>query len=512
LPDGAAPVQLENITVNIRPRNPWEAMDLGLALVRDNWKVLLAPWLLISGGIFAALHLLLLNKPLVAILLFWWLKPFFDRVLLHIYSHTLFGTQPTLQQTLNALPQLFRTGLWTNLTFLRFNIFRSFHLPVWQLEGLRGKERRERLTVISGRSNAYAMALTIVCLLLEMLLYLSFILLLLLFIPEDLDFDISILWGDDTDVWWSITDSLFYYPAFAIIEPLYVAAGFMLYINRRTQLEGWDIELAFRRLRNRLDKFTATTLATLLFASVCLTLVFPADLYAEEPVVSEEPVAEIPLVASESRNVINEVMKREEFSQVKKIQHWMPIERKQEEIEEPTWMKRLKQYLENYDRLFEWIATSFRALLWFLLLLLLGLIWVFRDRWLGLFIRGKRKVADYQPPAQLFGLEVAPESLPDDIAAAARILFQQGDIRGAAGLLYRGALSVLIHQDHLALESSHTEGDVLHLANARLVSTRREYLKRLTSLWQQIAYAHRQPDAITAQALCDDWPQFEALS
>ena len=34
------------------------------------------------------------------------------------------------------------------------------------------------------------------------------------------------------------------------IEPLYVACGFALYLNRRTQLEAWDIDLAFRRLRS----------------------------------------------------------------------------------------------------------------------------------------------------------------------------------------------------------------------------------------------------------------------
>ena len=38
----------------------------------------------------------------------------------------------------------------------------------------------------------------------------------------------------------------------AIVEPLYVAGGFSLYLNRRTVLEGWDIEIAFRRMARRL--------------------------------------------------------------------------------------------------------------------------------------------------------------------------------------------------------------------------------------------------------------------
>jgi hypothetical protein len=31
------------------------------------------------------------------------------------------------------------------------------------------------------------------------------------------------------------------------IEPFYVAAGFGMYINRRAELEAWDIEQEFRR-------------------------------------------------------------------------------------------------------------------------------------------------------------------------------------------------------------------------------------------------------------------------
>ena len=37
----------------------------------------------------------------------------------------------------------------------------------------------------------------------------------------------------------------------AIIEPFYVAGGFALYLNRRTALEGWDLEVALRRMGER---------------------------------------------------------------------------------------------------------------------------------------------------------------------------------------------------------------------------------------------------------------------
>ena len=32
-----------------------------------------------------------------------------------------------------------------------------------------------------------------------------------------------------------------------LLEPFYVSAGFGMYLNRRTELEAWDIEQEFRR-------------------------------------------------------------------------------------------------------------------------------------------------------------------------------------------------------------------------------------------------------------------------
>jgi hypothetical protein len=38
-----------------------------------------------------------------------------------------------------------------------------------------------------------------------------------------------------------------YGAAIAFVEPFYVAAGFGMYLNRRVELEAWDIEQEFRR-------------------------------------------------------------------------------------------------------------------------------------------------------------------------------------------------------------------------------------------------------------------------
>ena len=38
-----------------------------------------------------------------------------------------------------------------------------------------------------------------------------------------------------------------YATAVLFVEPFYVAAGFAMYLNRRAELEAWDIEQKFRR-------------------------------------------------------------------------------------------------------------------------------------------------------------------------------------------------------------------------------------------------------------------------
>jgi hypothetical protein len=38
-----------------------------------------------------------------------------------------------------------------------------------------------------------------------------------------------------------------YATAVVFLEPFYVAAGFAMYLNRRAELEAWDIEQEFRR-------------------------------------------------------------------------------------------------------------------------------------------------------------------------------------------------------------------------------------------------------------------------
>ena len=99
-------MQLTEASVSIRPRSSWEALDLGIHLARRHARLLMLSWAAVTLPVFGLFSLLLWQHPSVALLLFWWLKPLFERLPLHILSKALFGETPSLRESLNK----FRAG------------------------------------------------------------------------------------------------------------------------------------------------------------------------------------------------------------------------------------------------------------------------------------------------------------------------------------------------------------------------------------------------------------------
>jgi hypothetical protein len=106
------------------------------------------------------------------------------------------------------------------------------------------------------------------------------------------------------------------------------------------------------------------------------------------------------------------------------------------------------------------------------------------------------------PPSHVGSLDIRPESLPADIAAAARALWQRGEVRSALSLLYRGALSRLVHVHGVPIRAASTESDCLALAAQRLPVVSHQFLAELITAWQAVAYAQRELSAGEWEALC----------
>src|SRR6478672_9396480 len=91
-----------------------------------------------------------------------------------------------------------------------------------------------------------------------------------------------------------------------------------------------------------------------------------------------------------------------------------------------------------------WAADSARRLAWIIggVLLALVIVHLLRTR---SWRRGGGAAIVFNPPTHVRDLDIRPETLPADIGAAARALWDAGDRRAALALLYRGLLSRLIH-------------------------------------------------------------------
>jgi hypothetical protein len=113
--------------------------------------------------------------------------------------------------------------------------------------------------------------------------------------------------------------------------------------------------------------------------------------------------------------------------------------------------------------------------------------------------KGNRAIA----PTHVQDLDIRPESLPDNIGAAARKLWDSGEHRAALSLLYRGVLSRLVHVHNVPIRDSSTEGDCLRLSTPRLREDQRNYVALLIQVWQHAVYGGQQPETASLHTLCD---------
>src|SRR5471032_2168090 len=155
-------MRVSDASVVIRPRTTWEAIDLGVLLSQRHRRLLMTSWAVVTLPVFALLSLILWDSPSLAVFIFWWLKPAFERLPLYILSKTLFGETPTLRQALRQWPQLLKPQLLASLTWRRLSLRRSFLMSVVQLEGLDGQPRQQRLHALLQRNAGAAQWLTII--------------------------------------------------------------------------------------------------------------------------------------------------------------------------------------------------------------------------------------------------------------------------------------------------------------------------------------------------------------
>jgi hypothetical protein len=164
-------------------------------------------------------------------------------------------------------------------------------------------------------------------------------------------------------------------------------------------------------------------------------------------------------------------------------------------------------WLDWVGDLFMWIAQLSRVLVWVVIAILIGLLVTFIVRIFASSRDGLRRGTRFVAPTHVQDLDIRPESLPPDIGAAARALWDRGEHRAALALLYRGLLSRLAHVYEVPIRDSSTEGDCLVLAARKLDPARTAYATRLIRTWQRAIYGGIQVETADVHALCAGFAQ-----
>ena len=486
-------MRLEDVSAVIRPREQWEAVDLGFAMTRRLFPRILAAWSLTVVPLWLLLLGLSWFIPFGwSIMLIWWLKPIYDRVPLFIISRSLFGATPSLKSVLKAWPGMIVNRLPWLLVYRvpwlfvvpHFSWSRALTMPAIDLEQQKGRALTDRMQVLLRIAGGKAAALVALCGLYEMVLLFALLTLGITMTGEpggatelgNAFLDMAFRRGE-MEGWLKWTLVAGYLASMTLVEIFYIGGGFGLYLNCRTQLEGWDVEISFRRLARRLQKIAAV-LAVLGISSVAGA----AELEKSGGADSREKTA------------IKEVLSHPDFKVHSMKQRRISSDKDMDfEMRGGSWLADIGVvlYYTIIIAVVAWIA-------W--------LIYTNRH----VFRRTKSGVVrERAGPRTIMGMDVSPESLPDDVVSEARRRWAAGDARGAMSLLYRGSLSWLVHQAQLPVREGDTEGDCVRHTRTLTAAPQRDYFSELTGQWILIAYAERDPKAADMERLFNQWPYRE---
>jgi hypothetical protein len=240
-------MQLDALALRMRPRAPLEAADLGVRLAQHSARSVYACYAVVYVPVAAlALASFEISTWLPTLLLFW-AKPWLDRTILFVLSRAAFGQATTVRQLWDARGQVWGRQLFLTWTWRRLSPWRSFTQPVYQLEGLPFGKIRTRVKQVRRRKLGAALLMTSAFSMAETCLSFTVVVLVVLFAPTESARGVLEVLFAPTGEFFEATTAIAYAVVVAFLEPFYVAAGFAMYLNRRAELEAWDVEQELRR-------------------------------------------------------------------------------------------------------------------------------------------------------------------------------------------------------------------------------------------------------------------------
>ena len=477
-------MRLDTVTAEIRPRGDWEAVDLGLAMVRrDFWRCFAVWWLAVILPTVVT-GWWLWESPMLWLMLFWWWKPAGSRVVLFELSRRLFGEQPAWTTTMREIPRAWTRRFWYRFVWARLSPWLPVTLAVDDLEDLRGKAYQKRCRQLVRRGDSVVMWVYAITDMAACWFGWAILLVVKMFVPEGQDgaWRVAVESYDPSHplslpVLLLRTLTVCVMLAMSLTDVFVTGAGFGVYLNNRTWIEGWDVELALKRLSQRLTK-------VVLLVMVLWVTGWPMVVSAAT---GRDPAEVIREVKADAAFKVHTVVEK-----VPADSHpWFSWEWPQWLLPgpAPAWLGDVLMVTA--------IALMAGAILW--------LLW--HNRLLFRKHSGASNKSAVAPKARVvMGMEVAPETLPADVPTTVWALWRQGRQQAAMGLLYRAAISCAIDVGRVEIQESDTEGECLRRVKQAGPSAQAEYFHRLTAAWIRLAYAGLCPEDGEIETLCVQWP------
>jgi len=476
----------------------------------------------------------------------WWLKPFWDRGPLLIISKFIFAEKMSCKEFLSAYPSLLSKNFLPWLTYRRITVARSFIQPVTILEGLSSSNYRKRVGNLNQNAGSAPRWLTLCCAHFELFLVLGIYSFIIILIPNEVDIDYWEMIEQQSATSLYLSNTLTYL-CMVLIAPFYICAGFMLYINRRILLEGWDIEIQFRLLASRCKPSTSLstttsstsigTVALIILLSLCPMSIFSNKAVADDAL-SSKLIATKTLIsptipsavkvhhitkAEDAKDLITEIKSNEDFGRKKHILlHRFINSGDSDNNLDDSWLtKQMKIFAEwlraNIDSSPDNSASGItfsqivEVLLWLTASMIIIYVVLLCLHWLKLNpdkFQYQRQLKTNTKPEVLFGLVIDNQQNTKNVSQHTLALWQDKKYRAALALMYGVLLSKLIHRYNFDFSEGFTEQECAQLVDSsEQMPSLIAFVKDITQCWLLVAYAHRTPSPLAGERLCKKWSE-----
>jgi hypothetical protein len=444
--------------IAMRRRSVWEAADSGLLLWREN-IVYFLPFFAFPFWICAfVLRLLPFPAWPLPWIILWYLKPFFNRMVLHVISVRFFEPRAGALRIFRGFGKTIFRSVPGDLLWRRFSPWRAVMTPVRVLEGSKARRIRQRKKNLVKGGIDFCVVLSLWGFVLEWFLLGGEILFTIVIVelvrPDLLDSLEVFLRQKEIYIFAAWCFNLM------LVESMYVCMGFGLYINSRVEIEGWDLEIAFRKLAEKARPVSAPVVFVCIFF-----LLFPLRGGAEDLSRDSFPLESL-----------EEIFESKDFGGEKDswgIRWKNKTENETAAISVAPWVKNIKQIFGFVLRLVLVAAITALVVLMF--------FYMRRN-----YLPGRVKKKKYRGLAASFSVESA-EALFEKALAFRR----KGCIREAWAACLAGTLSAFSEYRGLEFPGDATEYDCLSLVKKSGLDA--APFAGLVENWIGLAYAGKDP-------------------